>query len=161
MKVGLRTYSQWREECELLQQMHFLEVMAPRGAILGIDHELFEQMGDALRIIVATNDNGIAIGYVKTVVCDSFYDESRLTAQTLAFFLDPEYRATSVGGKPAGKVLLDVAEADLRAFAPGALWRLAIPIDGDRDVGMLLQRGLHMKPVERVYEKTLGGDDIE
>lgn len=152
MKARLVDFDTWRQECDLLIQMHFLEVLAPRGYHFGMEDDFFRQMGETLRIVVVYDENVTPMGYAKTIVSEDLYDDSALVAQTSAFFLHPDHRKGMAGVK-----LLRAAQADLQAVAPGARWRLAVPLDGVRDFGKVMERFLDFAPLERVYQKTLPG----
>lgn len=153
MRVRDVTYADWKEECEILYQTHFLEILAPRGYSLNIDDEFYQTLENAgaLRILVVYDDNMLPIGYSMSIISPDIHDDDALVATTTAFFLAPDHRAGMAGVK-----LLRVTEAALAAHAPGARWRVGIPIDVERDTGKVLERvGLHA--FERVYTKNLAG----
>lgn len=154
MKVRLASYADWRKECEILVQMHFLEVLQPRGYSFELNHDFFENAEDqgGLRIIIAYDDNSLPIGYAKTIISEGVFSGDYIFAHTASFYLHPEHRK----GR-AGLSLLRAVEADVGATCPGASWRISIPIDGDRDIGMVLERGIGAKPIERMYQKIIPG----
>ena len=143
-------YATFKIECELLRQMHFLEVTAPRGANYGLADHFYESFGENLRIITAYDDEEMPVGYHVAIVMDDIHDDSVMLAMTDMYFLHPDFRKGRNGIE-----LLKVAEVDLTAFAPGVVWRLTVPIDVDRDLGVVIERTLHAKPIERLYQKTL------
>lgn len=143
-------YSEFVQQCDVLRQMNFLEVSAKRGDNYLPADEMYEQFAENLRIIVAYNSEKQAVGYHMAVVTPNPHDSSRMLIASDMFYLHPDYRK----GR-AGIELLKVAEVDLKAFAPGALWRTSCPIDGQRDFGVLLERSMGFTPTERVFEKRL------
>lgn len=153
LTYSLVDYAKFRVECELLRQMHYLEVLAPRGYGYNMHHDAYESYEENLRIIVAYDEELVPVGYHVAAVTEVPHDQDMLVALTDLVFMHPDHRK----GR-AGLELMKVAEADLVAFCPGVPWRAACPIDGDRDIGVVLERGMGMRPVERVYEKTLAGD---
>lgn len=150
LTYSLVDYDTFKQQCDVLRQMNYLEVSAKRGDGYSFADELYEQCGDNLRIIVAYSENKDPVGYHIAVVSPNPHDTSTLLAMTDMYYLREDYRKGRNGTE-----LLKVAEVDLAAFAPGALWRTACPIDGERDIGVVLERGLGFVPTERVYEKRL------
>lgn len=147
----LADYEDFKEEAELLRQMHYLEAMQPRGAGYGVAHDFYEQLGDAVRIIMAYDDENV-VGYIVTIVSDDVHDEDSQVAQTTLYYIHPDHRKGWNGVH-----LFRLAEADLAAFAPGCTWRLTTPT-GPLDRGAVF-RYLGLGEVERVYEKRIGGAD--
>lgn len=151
MRIKELGYDEWKRDFEVLAQQHFLEVLAPRGYSYSLDEELFANLAenDALFIIGAYDDSHLPIGYSMSIISPDIHDTGATVAYTNAFFLHPDHRAGLAGVK-----LLRVTEAALVAKAPNARWRLGIPIDGDRDMGRVLER-VGLTAFERVYTKTL------
>lgn len=155
MKIRDIDYAEWRKNYEILYQMHFLEVLAPRGYMLNIDDNFYKNLEEegALKIIGVLNDAGLPIGYSLSIISPDLHDDSALVAYTAAFYLSPEERHGMAGVK-----LLRVTEAALGAAAPGARWRVGIAIDVERDTGMVLER-VGLRPFERVYTKVLASGE--
>lgn len=154
MRVKIVDYETFRRECSILTDMHFLEVLAPRGYHFRMPDELFISLGDNLRVIMVTTDEMLPIGYTLTIVNEDIFDDSALCAQTVAFYLSAEHRVGLAGVK-----LLQCCEADLNRHCPGARWRLAVPLDGAKDLGRVIERFLGMAPIERLYQKVLAGEN--
>lgn len=150
------SYEDFVEQCELLRQMNYLEVSAKRGDGYNFSQELYDSLGENLRIIIAYNEDKTPVGYHVAAVTPNPHDILSALAVSDMFFLHPDYRKGL-----AGVELLKVAEVDLQNFAPGARWRTACPIDGERDFGVLLERQLGFSPTERVYEKVLAPEADE
>ena len=150
-------YEDFKRECETLRQLAFLEVVAHRGAQLSMDDEFYEaiEAQAGLRIIIAYDeDTTEPVGYMVNVIHSSPHDDTRLCATMDLMFVNPVYRRQMVGVK-----LYNLAEVDLTAFCPQAVWRTAIPVDGNntnKSRGGLERFGF--VPTERVYEKVLGGE---
>lgn len=142
-------YEEFVAECEPLRQMNYLEVSAKRGDGYSFSEELYNSLGENLRIVIAYGE-GNAVGYHVAVVTPNPHDVDSLIAVSDMFYLHPDYRKGLSGAE-----LLKAAEADLKAYCPGSSWRTACPIDGERDFGVLLERQLGFAPLERVYEKRL------
>jgi GNAT superfamily N-acetyltransferase len=143
-------YEDFVQQCDLLRQMNYLEVSAKRGDGYNFSNELYDSLGDGLRIVIAYNEEKMPVGYHIAVVTPNPHDILSMLAVSDMFYLHPDYRKGL-----AGVELLKVAQVDLEEYAPGARWRTACPIDGERDFGVLLERSLGFVPVERVYEKVL------
>lgn len=152
MRVRMVDYTTFKQECEILMQMHFLEVLAPRGYHFGMDDDLFNALGDNVRMMVAYDEENMPIGYCQSIVSDDIYDDSRLVVQTTALYLQPDSRKGMAGIK-----LLRAAQADLEAFCPGARWRASSPLDTEKDLGSVFKR-LGFSPIERLWETTLSGE---
>lgn len=142
-------YDEFVEQCDVLRQMNYLEVSAKRGGGYSFSDEVYKNAGEALRIVIAYGE-GSAVGYHVCVVIPNPHDTNEMLAVSDMFFLMPEFRKGL-----AGVELLKAARADIMAYAPGARWRASCPIDGDRDFGVLLERALGMRPIERLYEVVL------
>lgn len=151
------TYDEFRQECEQLRQIHYLEVVAHRGAGYGFDHDFYEQVEDqgGLRTILAFDDEtDECIGYMLNIVHENPHDDTRRQVTMDLTFVKPSYRKQMIG-----VTLYKLAEADLQNIAPNAVWRTAVPIDGEFSAKK--RTGIEyfgFKATERVYEKVLGGE---
>lgn len=155
IKYRMASYTDYRIECEGLRQLHFLEVFAHRGAEYAVDHDMYEELDklEMLRIILGY-DGDTAVCYMINAVNNDPHDNTRMSVVMDMVFVHPSYRKYSIG-----PILYRMAQADLETYAPGALWRTTVPIDGAFDSKK--RTGLEkfgFKATERVYEKKLGGD---
>lgn len=150
LKYMMVEYATFKQDCELLRQMHYLEVVAKRGDGYQMDDEAYEMCGENLRILMAYSEDEDPVGYCVTLITPNPHDSGAVLAVTDMFFLEERYRKGFNGLE-----LLRAAELDLSLAAPGATWRVAVPIDAARDMGLLMERSLHMDAVERVYQKRL------
>jgi hypothetical protein len=155
MRVRDITFDEWLTDFEVLYQMHFLEVLAPRGYLLKLDHDFYRSLEDALKIIGVFDDNHIPVGYSMSIISPDIQADDTLVAYTVAFYLHPDAREGMAGVK-----LLRVTEAAMAAAAPGGRWRVGIPIDGERDTGRVLER-VGLRPMERVYSKLLASGEAD
>lgn len=146
-------YPTFKIECETLRQLHYLEILAPRGYNLSVDHDFYERLEDNLRIIVAYWGEQ-PVGYHIALISYDIHDDTKPLVQTDMYFLEKDFRKGRNGIE-----LFKVAHADLAVAAPGAAWRLTVPIDGERDLGVLVERVLGGKPTERLYEVSLPSEE--
>lgn len=153
LTFSISDYAQFRVECETLRQLHYLEIAAPRGAQLSVDHDFYESVGDSLRVIIAYYGEQ-PVGYHLALISGDIHDSTRMQVHTAMYFIDPEFRKGRNGIE-----LFKVAKADLAAVCPGAIWRMTVPIDGPRDLGVLVERVLDGKPTERLYEIQLPSEE--